>query len=110
MAGSDSSAETGQNVIIGGLFVQLTFFGGSLFRAIEFIEGNDGYLMRSEVWVFVFDGLLMAIVLVWFNWFHHSEIGLLLRGVEPVANGLQLVNIGKRWKKQRMVSDDLTDP
>lgn len=154
MAGSDSSAKTGQNVIVGGLFVQLFFFGSfvvvsaifhrrmtkepivkatdprirwqtylialyvasvliwvrSLFRVIEFIEGNDGHLMRSEVWVFVFDGLLMATVLVWFSWFHPSEIGLLLRGLEPVENALQLVNIGKPWKKRRMETDYLTDP
>uniref|UniRef100_A0A8H7KDB7 RTA1 domain protein n=1 Tax=Bionectria ochroleuca TaxID=29856 RepID=A0A8H7KDB7_BIOOC len=125
----------GEKVIIGGLFVQLAFFGffiivaalfhyrmrqnptsqasqprirwqiylmtlyvtgtliwiRSLFRAIEFIEGNMGPLMRQEVYVFVFDGMLMFIVLLWMNWFHPSEIGLLLRGDEPIRNGLELV-------------------
>ncbi|CAH0054937.1 unnamed protein product [Clonostachys solani] len=125
----------GEKVIIGGLFVQLAFFGffiivaglfhyrmrqnptgqasqprirwqiylvtlyvtgaliwvRSLFRAIEFIEGNTGPLMRQEVYVFVFDGMLMFIVLLWMNWFHPSEIGLLLRGDEPIRNGLELI-------------------
>lgn len=62
----------------------------SLFRVIEFIQGNHGPLMRSEAYVFVFDGLLMFIVLAWMNWFHPSEIGLLLRGEQPRSNGLQL--------------------
>lgn len=135
MAVNADMMKIGEKVIIGGLFVQLTFFGcfivvsaifnirmrrspttkatdpiirwqtylltlyvtgiliwvRSLFRVIEFIQGNDGHLMKSEVWVFVFDGLLMLLVLVWMNWFHPSEIGLLLRGEEPVSNGLSLV-------------------
>ncbi|KAM5347655.1 hypothetical protein ACJ41O_007479 [Fusarium nematophilum] len=63
----------------------------SLFRAIEFIQGNNGSLMRSEAYVFIFDGLLMLIVLAWMNWFHPSEIGLLLRGNQPITNGFQLL-------------------
>lgn len=70
----------------------------SLFRVIEFIQGNKGALMKSEVYVFVFDGLLMLVVLGWMNWFHPSEIGLLLRGDEPVKNGLELVKVGRGGK------------
>ncbi|KAM0420794.1 hypothetical protein ACHAPT_011455 [Fusarium lateritium] len=143
MAVNEDLQKIGQNVIVGGLFVQLAFFGcfivtsaifhrrmrlaptvkstdplvrwqtylitlyvtgvliwvRSLFRVIEFIEGNDGHLMRSEVWVFVFDGLLMLIVLVWMNWFHPGEIGLLLRGDEPIRNGLELMKVGGRRKR-----------
>ncbi|KAM5343771.1 hypothetical protein ACJ41O_012308 [Fusarium nematophilum] len=68
----------------------------SLFRVIEFIQGNDGQLMRSEVNVFVFDGLLMFVVLAWMNWFHPGEIGLLLRGSQPIPNGLVLLKMGGR--------------
>ncbi|RSM00027.1 hypothetical protein CEP52_009403 [Fusarium oligoseptatum] len=135
MAAGESLLETGENVIIGGLFVQLVVFGGfmivagvfhyrmtqqpttkasdpeirwrmhiftlyvtggiiwgrSLFRVVEFIEGNDGHLMRSEGWVFGFDSVPMVIVVLWMNWFHPSEIGLLLRGEGPIKNGLELV-------------------
>ncbi|RPA73368.1 RTA1 domain protein, partial [Ascobolus immersus RN42] len=42
----------------------------SLFRAIEFIEGNEGYLMRSEGWLYGFDSALMWIAVVVFNVWH----------------------------------------
>lgn len=73
----------------------------SLFRVIEFIQGNDGHLMRSEVYVFVFDGLLMVVTLAWMNWFHPGEIGLLLRGDAPIKNGLELVKVGRREGRRR---------
>ncbi|KAJ4270524.1 hypothetical protein NW762_002211 [Fusarium torreyae] len=136
----------GEKIIVGGLFVQLFFFGcfilvsavfhlrmrkaptpkslessvrwqtylttlyvtgvliwvRSLFRVVEFIEGNDGHLMRSEVWVFVFDGMLMLMVLVWMNWFHPSEIGLLLRGEDTITNGLELVKMGGSGRRKRL--------
>jgi hypothetical protein len=136
----------GEKIIVGGLFVQLFFFGcfiivsavfhirmlraptpnssqsqvrwqtylvtlyvtgaliwvRSLFRVIEFIEGNDGHLMRSEVWVFVFDGMLMLLVLVWMNWFHPGEIGLLIRGEESITNGLELMKLGGSGRRNRL--------
>jgi hypothetical protein len=39
----------------------------SVFRVAEFIDGNHGALMRKEAYVFVFDGFLMVIVLLWMN-------------------------------------------
>ncbi|KAF5543237.1 RTM1 [Fusarium napiforme] len=33
----------------------------SLFRVIEYLDGNDGYLMRTEAFLFVFDGTLIAL-------------------------------------------------
>lgn len=35
--------------------------------------------MRREIYIFIFDGFLMAVLLIWMNWFHPGEIGLLLR-------------------------------
>lgn len=134
----------GEKIIIGGLFVQLFFFGcfiivsavfhirmargptvksqvsqvrwqtylatlyvtgiliwvRSLFRVVEFIEGNDGHLVRSEVWVFVFDGMLMLLVLAWMNWFHPGEIGLLIRGEAAITNGLELMKPGVGRRKR----------
>lgn len=34
-------------------------FVRSLFRLIEYIEGNDGVLLSSEVYLYIFDALLM---------------------------------------------------
>lgn len=65
----------------------------SLFRAIKYLNGNDGYLLRSEVFLYFFDALLMVVVLIWINWFYPSELGLLLRGQEPGKNGLELVSV-----------------
>ncbi|WAO87612.1 Hypothetical protein NCS54_00492800 [Fusarium falciforme] len=38
----------------------------SIFRVIEYIQGNDGYLISHEVFLYVFDALLMAAVMVIF--------------------------------------------
>ncbi|WYZ44443.1 hypothetical protein EsH8_VII_000879 [Colletotrichum jinshuiense] len=68
----------------------------SVFRVIEYLQGNKGHLMTNEVYVFIFDATLMFLVMVWMNWFHPSEIGLLLRGEPPIKNGLELVMVGRR--------------
>jgi hypothetical protein len=46
----------------------------SLFRVIEYLQGNAGYLLSHEVFLYVFDAALMFVVVVLFNWFHPSEI------------------------------------
>jgi hypothetical protein len=71
----------------------------SVFRVAEFIDGNHGALMRKEAYVFVFDGFLMVIVLLWMNWFHPGEIGLLLRNELPITNGLELMKIRQGRKR-----------
>lgn len=113
---------TGESVIIGGLFVQIAFFGfflisaalfqmrigshptaesvadyipwrkhlfalhassililiRSIFRVVEYLQGSEGYLLSTEVFIYVFDGLLMFFVLVIFVVIHPSEINCLL--------------------------------
>ncbi|KAF8245379.1 RTA1-domain-containing protein [Wilcoxina mikolae CBS 423.85] len=44
----------------------------SLFRVIEYIQGNAGYLLRNEVWLYIFDSCLMLAVVVMFNVIHPS--------------------------------------
>ncbi|KAJ9419700.1 hypothetical protein FOXG_07019 [Fusarium oxysporum f. sp. lycopersici 4287] len=73
----------------------------SLFRVIEYLDGNDGYLMRTEAFLFVFDATLIWIVMVWMNWYHPSEIGLLLRNELPVTNGFELLPFRRRFEKLR---------
>jgi hypothetical protein len=46
----------------------------SLFRVIEYLQGNGGYLLRHEVFLYVFDATLMLGVMVLFNWIHPSEV------------------------------------
>ncbi|KAF2278442.1 RTA1-domain-containing protein [Westerdykella ornata] len=46
----------------------------SVFRVIEYLQGNNGYLLRREVFLYVFDALLMLVVMVLFNWIHPAEV------------------------------------
>jgi hypothetical protein len=46
----------------------------SLFRVIEYLQGNDGYLLKHEVFLYVFDATLMLFVMILFNWVHPSEV------------------------------------
>jgi len=46
----------------------------SVFRVIEYSMGNDGFLLRTEVFLYIFDSLLMFGVMVLFNIFHPGSI------------------------------------
>ncbi|TVY62778.1 Protein RTM1 [Lachnellula suecica] len=46
----------------------------SIFRVIEFIQGNAGYVFTHEWFLYVFDALLMLGVLGLFCWVHPGEI------------------------------------
>jgi len=46
----------------------------SIFRIIEYIMGNAGYLLRHEMFLYIFDAALMLCVMLMFNHFHPSEI------------------------------------
>ncbi|KAL4922611.1 RTA1 like protein-domain-containing protein [Aspergillus aurantiobrunneus] len=122
MVRDENSAQTGENIIVGGLFVQIVFFAffvitavtfeirmarqrvvvspelqsiwrrhmmalcftsvliliRSVIRVVEYLMGYDSYLMRQEVFIYVFDALLMFIVLFTLNWIHPSEINCAL--------------------------------
>ena len=49
-----------------------------IFRLIEYAQGNDGYLISHEVFLYVFDAVLMFATMVWMAWVHPSEITALL--------------------------------
>ncbi|KAI5790322.1 RTA1 like protein [Geopyxis carbonaria] len=46
----------------------------SVFRVVEYIQGNNGVLLRNEVWLYIFDSVLMWGVMVLFNWCHPSKV------------------------------------
>lgn len=132
VSGSNASSSTGQNVIIGGLIVQIVFFGffvisavifsrrlagnsgaaavaseypwqkhmwalhsasaliliRSVVRVVEYAQGESGYLMEHEVFIYVFDGLLMFAVMAIFLAIHPSQVNYLLgRGHVVTAMG-----------------------
>ncbi|KAJ5934302.1 hypothetical protein N7466_003849 [Penicillium verhagenii] len=122
MVANSSSPSTGEHIIIGGLFVQIIFFGfftitavvwqarvaktpstrsleleniwprhmnalyiasililiRSVVRVVEYIQGYSGYLMKHEVFIYVFDALLMFCVMMVLQYSHPSEINCLL--------------------------------
>lgn len=36
--------------------------------------GNNGYLLKREVFLYIFDAVLMLVVMVWCNVYHPGEI------------------------------------
>ena len=118
-AGKDANAvKSGENIIVGGLFIQVFFFGffvimagifqhrilryptgrskaiavpwqkhlvilyvasalimvRSVVRIAQYIQGSDGVLQQNEVFLYVFDGTLMFLVMVLYNVWHPSQI------------------------------------
>jgi tellurite resistance protein TehA-like permease len=57
----------------------------SIFRLIEYAQGNDGYLISHEVFLYIFDAVLMLAVMVWLAWFHPSEITARLDGGKGIV-------------------------
>ncbi|KAK2782039.1 hypothetical protein FQN53_000215 [Emmonsiellopsis sp. PD_33] len=136
MVKSDFSKDTAENIIVGGLFVQVIFFclfivsavlfqrrigksptdeshqlshtwrkhmyalfstsslilTRSIVRVVEYLQGQDGYLLQHEVFLYVFDAVFMFSVMVIFNVLHPSEINCLLgRGAKMMKKGGILV-------------------
>jgi len=46
----------------------------SIFRVIEYIQGNGGCLLRNEVWLSIFDSVLIAAVVIAFNVAHPAVV------------------------------------
>lgn len=128
----NGSESTGNNVIIGGLIVQIVFFGfflisavifqrriithptpesvgdyvpwskhmyalyvtsililiRSVFRVAEYVQGSDGVLLSTEAFIYVFDAMLMFLVVAVFVVVHPSEVNCLLgRGRAMTTKG-----------------------
>ncbi|CAE6996567.1 RTA1-domain-containing protein [Pyrenophora teres f. teres] len=123
-SGTVTAMHTGEKIIIGGLVVQLIFFGffvvvgmvfhvrllreptvklysqpipwkrqlGALygasvlilvrcvFRLVEYVQGNDGFLISHEAFLYGFDAVLMLGTMVLMAYIHPSEITALLKG------------------------------
>jgi len=52
----------------------------SVFRLVEYTQGNNGYLISHEVFLYVFDAVLMTGVMVVFAVVHPSQINVLMNG------------------------------
>ncbi|KAI9038220.1 RTA1 domain-containing protein [Aspergillus affinis] len=127
-------AQNGPNIIIGGLVIQVLFFGffmissavfhvrmhrdptpyslsiplrwteiiyvlyaasllilvRSIFRLIEYAQGNDGYLISHEVFLYIFDALLMFATMLVFHVVHPSELNVWLQGKGVYTRGIKV--------------------
>ncbi|KAL3450543.1 RTA1 like protein-domain-containing protein [Aspergillus insuetus] len=45
-----------------------------LYRIVEFVQGNDGYLMRHEAYLYVFDTIPMFVVQAIFHRYHPAKV------------------------------------
>lgn len=52
----------------------------SVFRLIEYAQGNSGYLISHEVYMYIFDSVLMFLAMVLFTWEHPSQLNAKLNG------------------------------
>ncbi|MCJ1442885.1 MAG: hypothetical protein MMC23_003382 [Stictis urceolatum] len=71
-------------------------FARSVVRLVEFSQGNDGWLLRHEWTLFVFDSIPMWAVMVLFNVVHMSHAQALLNGGRySELMGLRIREAGK---------------
>ncbi|KAL4862604.1 hypothetical protein BDV12DRAFT_190294 [Aspergillus spectabilis] len=148
MVKDENSAETGERIIVGGLFVQIIFFAffvvtaaifevrmarqpvavspeltsiwrrhmmvlcftsvlilvRSVIRVVEYLMGYDSYMMRQEVFIYVFDAMLMFIVLLALNWIHPSEINSAIGRGEKYFKRILMVH--KKKPASREMEED----
>ncbi|KAF3073949.1 hypothetical protein CI102_11976 [Trichoderma harzianum] len=95
-----------QNYLHTLYFVSALIMIRSLYRVVEYAQGNSGYLMTTEAFLYVLDSLPMFIVVVWLLWKHPGEIGMLLKGQEPFTSGFQLYNYRRDSKFARYWVDE----
>ncbi|OJI88023.1 hypothetical protein ASPTUDRAFT_61421 [Aspergillus tubingensis CBS 134.48] len=55
--------------------VDMLIIARCIFRVVEFAQGRTGMLQRKEVWMYVFDGLLMFLVMAVLLLWHPSRLG-----------------------------------
>ncbi|KAH8814869.1 RTA1 like protein-domain-containing protein [Xylogone sp. PMI_703] len=65
-------------------FTSILILIRSIFRCIEYIQGNDGYLLHHEIFIYIFDACLMLAVMVAFNVIYPSEVNALLKDLSII--------------------------
>lgn len=73
--GSRSTTHRTWESVLWGLYIACTLIlVRSIFRLVEYAQGNDGYLISHEAFMYVFDAMLMFFAMVALNVFHPSVI------------------------------------
>jgi len=73
-------------------FASLFIMVRSIFRVAEYVQGDNGYLLQHEYWLYIFDAALMAMVMIAYNVVHPNEVKRLYYdgGVEAALPGESL--------------------
>lgn len=80
-----------QMVIITLFVCSALIFIRSVVRAIEYIQGNDGYIISHEIYLYMLDGLLMFLQMIVYclqdvgRFFSHYERRKTLIGADPLV-------------------------
>lgn len=74
--------------------VSILIFVRSIVRVVEYAQGNDGFIMVHEVFLYIFDALVMWIAMVVMNWVHPSEVAAYLRGGKAFTKAWKLEEVG----------------
>ncbi|ODM19766.1 hypothetical protein SI65_04752 [Aspergillus cristatus] len=67
-------AATWETVMLGLYVASILILIRSIFRLIEYAQGNDGYLISHEAFMYVFDSMLMFFAMVAMSIFHPSHV------------------------------------
>ncbi|TKA26840.1 hypothetical protein B0A50_04286 [Salinomyces thailandicus] len=129
-SGDVNTVDTGNSMVVGGLFIQIVFFGlfvtaaaifhsrttrmptqrchdlpfwrkqmvclhvvstlilvRSIVRVVEFLQGDNGFVVSHEVFLYVFDALVMFIAVALMNWVHPGQVAVEIR--RRRGNGLK---------------------
>ncbi|KAE8154306.1 RTA1 like protein-domain-containing protein [Aspergillus avenaceus] len=62
--------ETWETVLLGLYAASVLILVRSIFRLVEYAQGNDGYLISHEAFMYVFDAMLMFVAMVGMSVFH----------------------------------------
>lgn len=68
----------------------------SIFRVVEYLMGNDGFLLKHEYFLYIFDAAPMFVEMLLFVWIHPSEITRAMQRGEPAQE--HGMNVGS-WKR-----------
>jgi hypothetical protein len=71
---SEKSSRKWETVLVGLYAASILILVRSVFRLIEYAQGNNGYLISHEVFMYIFDSALMFLTMVAMNICHPSMI------------------------------------
>lgn len=74
--------------------VSVLIFIRSIVRVVEYAQGNDGYIMTREVFLYIFDALVMWLAMITMNWVHPSEVAAYLRGGKAFTRAWKMELVG----------------